>query len=146
MKTKLGFLLGIIAVAFFAASSVWAADPIVGKWNTIDDETKQVKSIVEIYMNGGKAYGVVRQLTRPQDKGKLCTKCEGADKGKPIEGMIIVKNMSDSGSEWEGGTILDPSKGKEYKCKIKAVDGGSKLHVKGCISILCRTQEWVKAN
>jgi uncharacterized protein (DUF2147 family) len=145
MRTKLGFILGFIAVAVFTTGSLWAADPIVGKWNTIDDETKQVKSIVEIYMQNGKAFGVIKQLTRPQDKGKSCTKCEGADKGKPIEGMVIVKNMKDAGAEWDGGTILDPSKGKEYKCKIKAVDGGKKLQVKGCIAFICRAQEWVKA-
>lgn len=145
MKNKFGFILGIFAVAVFTTSSLWAADPIAGKWNTIDDETKQVKSIVEIYMQNGKAFGVIRQLTRPQDKGKVCTKCEGALKGKPIEGMVIVKNMSDAGSEWEGGTIFDPAKGKDYTCKIKAIDGGKKLQVKGCISFLCRAQEWVKA-
>jgi len=146
MKMKLGFILGIIAVAIFTTSALWAADPIVGKWKSIDDETKQAKSIIELYIQNGKVYGKILQLLSPKDKGKVCEKCTGANKGKPIEGMVIVKNMQDKGSEWSGGTILDPNKGKDYKCKIKATDGGKKLEVKGCIAFLCRTQVWVKDN
>ena len=144
MRMKFGFILGIIVVAIFATTSLWAADPIVGKWKTIDDETKQTKSIVEIYLQDGKAFGKIAQLLRPEDKGKLCTKCTGADKDKPTEGLVIVKNMKDEGDQWAGGTILDPAKGKEYKCKIKAIEGGNKLQVKGCIAFVCRTQIWVK--
>jgi uncharacterized protein (DUF2147 family) len=145
MKMKFGLFLGIVAVAIFTTSSLWAADPIVGKWKTIDDETKQVKSIVEIYAQDGKIFGKVLQVLIAKDKGKVCDKCEGANKGKPVEGMVIVKNMKDDGSQWADGTILDPAKGKEYKCKMKAIEGGNKLEVKGCISFLCRTQIWVKA-
>ena len=144
MRMKFGFILGIIAVAIFATSNLWAADPIVGKWKSIDDETKQEKSIMELYVQNGKVFGKVVQLLRAQDKGKICDKCTGADKGKPVEGMVIIKNMKDDGSEWAGGKILDPAKGKEYKCKIKAIEGGNKLEVKGCIAFLCRTQVWVK--
>ncbi len=146
MKMKFGFILGIIAVAIFTTSSLWAADPIVGKWKTIDDETKQTKSVVELYLQNGKVYGKILQLLDPKDKGKVCDKCTGANKGKPIEGMVFVKNLQDKGSEWSGGTILDPGKGKEYKSKMKAIDGGKKLETKGCIAFLCRTQVWVKAN
>lgn len=145
MKMKFGFFLGIIAVAIFTTSSLWAADPIVGKWKTIDDETKAEKSIVELYMQNGKVFGKIAQLLRPQDKGTVCSKCKGADKDKPNEGLVIVKNMADDGSEWAGGTILDPAKGEDYKCKMKAIEGGKKLEVKGCIAFLCRTQIWIKA-
>lgn len=145
MKMKFGFILGIIAVAIFTTSSLWAADPIVGKWKTVDDETKQETSVVEIYMQNGKAFGKITQLTQAKDKGNVCDKCTGADKGKPVEGLVILKNMKDEGDEWAGGTILDPKKGKDYTCKIKAIEGGNKLQVKGCISFLCRTQVWLKA-
>lgn len=144
MRMKSGFVLGIIAVAIFATSSLWAADPIVGKWKSIDDETKQEKSIMELYVQNGKVFGKVTQLLRAKDKGNVCDKCEGAEKGKPVEGMVILKNMKDEGDQWAGGTILDPAKGKEYKCKMKAIEGGNKLEVKGCIAFFCRTQIWVK--
>ena len=145
MKMKFGLFLGIIAVTIFATSSLWAADPIVGKWKTIDDETKQEKSVVELYLQDGKVYGKILQILQAKDKGKVCDKCEGADKDKPTEGMVIVKNMKNDGDEWAGGTILDPNKGKVYKCKMKTIESGNKLQVKGCIAFFCRTQIWVKA-
>jgi uncharacterized protein (DUF2147 family) len=145
MKQKLGFVLEIIVVAIFTTSSLWAADPIIGKWKTVDDETKNVTSVVEIYIQDGKAFGRITELLNPKDKKNICTKCTGADKGKPIEGMVIIKNMKDDGSEWTGGTILDPDKGKEYTCKVKAIEDGNKLQVKGCIAFLCRSQVWLKA-
>jgi len=146
MKMKFGFFLGIIAVAILTTGSLWAADPIVGKWKTIDDETKKEKSVVELYLQDGQVFGKVLQLLDPKEKGKACEKCTGANKGKPVEGMVILKNMKDQGDEWAGGTILDPAKGKEYKSKMKIIEGGNKLQTKGCIAFLCRSQIWVKAN
>ena len=32
--------------------------------------------------------------------------------------MVIIEGLKKKGSEYKGGTILDPEKGKEYKCKI----------------------------
>ena len=44
------------------------AQSIVGKWKTIDDETGKTKSIVEIFMKDGKAYGKIIKLFR--EKGQ----------------------------------------------------------------------------
>ena len=145
MQKKSWFISGIIAVVIITAGSLWAADPIIGKWKTVDDETKNVTSVVEIYIQNGKAFGKITELLNPKDKKNVCTKCTGTDKGKPVEGMVIIKNMKDDGSEWAEGTILDPDKGKEYTSKIKAIDDGNKLQVKGCIAFLCRSQIWLKA-
>jgi hypothetical protein len=32
---------------------------VTGKWKTIDDQTGEAKSIIEIYEKGGKVYGKV---------------------------------------------------------------------------------------
>ncbi|MBP1710350.1 MAG: hypothetical protein H6Q49_552, partial [Deltaproteobacteria bacterium] len=61
MKMKFGFFSGIIAVAILTTGSLWAADPIVGKWKTIDDETKKEKSVVELYLQDGQVFGKVLQ-------------------------------------------------------------------------------------
>ncbi|MCX7982846.1 MAG: DUF2147 domain-containing protein [Syntrophales bacterium] len=136
----------VIPIVIVFAASVALAQSPVGQWKTIDDETKQEKSIVEIYESGGLIFGKIVRLLQEKDGGvgKLCTKCEGEEKDKPIVGMVIIKNMKKEGDEYKGGTILDPAKGKTYKCVLKVIEGGAKLQVKGCIGFLCKSQFWVR--
>ena len=120
----------------------------VGKWKTIDDETKKEKSIVEVYEVGGKVYGRILQLLQEKDGGasKLCTKRTGSDLNKPMIGLVIVKGLTADGGEYAGGTIMDPNNGKVYKCKMEVVEGGNTMKVRGFlgISLLGRTQIWHK--
>jgi len=121
------------------------AQSIVGKWKTFDDQTGDAKSIVEISEKGGKYHGKVIEILNPAKKDSKCEKCPGNDKGKPIEGLEIIKNLSKKGEEYTGGTIIDPQSGKEYKCSIKT-NGKTKLEVRGYvgISLIGRTQTWAK--
>ena len=52
--------------------------------------------------------------------------------------------LKKDGNEFKGGEILDPENGKIYRCKMKLVDGGKKLDVRGFIGIalIGRTQTW----
>ena len=72
--------------------------------------------------------------------------CKGDKKDKPIEGMVIVWDLEQkSGTEWDGGKILDPKNGKEYKCLIELKDANT-LKVRGFIgvSLFGRTQYWYR--
>jgi len=115
---------------------------IEGKWKTIDDETGQAKSIVEITKKpNGKYYGKVTQLLiKPADPN--CTGCTDDRKGKPILGMEVIRDIKKEGNEFTGGTITDPKTGKTYKCLITR--DGDKLNVRGYmgISLIGRTQTW----
>ncbi len=121
-------------------------DPIIGKWKTIDDETGEPKSIVEIYMRNGKFYGRIDSLFRKpgEDPNPKCDKCPEDDPryNQPILGMEIIKDMVKDGDEYKGGTILDPKKGKIYRCKLWLEDG--KLKVRGYLAIFYRTQTWYR--
>lgn len=118
---------------------------IVGKWKTFDDQTGDAKSIVEILEKDGKYHGKVVEILNPAKKDSKCENCPGTDKGKPIEGLTIIKNLTKKGAEYTGGTIIDPQSGKEYKCSIKT-NGTTKLEVRGYvgISLIGRTQTWTK--
>lgn len=123
------------------------AQSIVGQWKTVDDETGKTKSIVELYNQNGEIYGKVIKLLLPEDKGKLCEKCTGKDHNQPIEGLVIVKGLSKDkdDNEYEGGTIFDPKKGKEYKCKMWLEnDSPNTLNVRGYIAFFYRTQQWYR--
>ncbi|AWH86183.1 DUF2147 domain-containing protein [Flavobacterium album] len=134
-------LLTLLFVAVAGIFSVQAQ--VTGRWKTVDDETGEAKSIVEIYEKDGKVYGKVVEILNPAKKNATCTKCKGADKDKPILGLVIIKGLTKDGDEWTDGDILDPSKGKLYSCTIE-LDGKDKLNVRGYmgISLLGRTQTW----
>ena len=128
---------------FFMLTSLMYAQSPIGTWKTIDDETKQAKSYVEIFEKDGKLYGKVsRILTKGKENAK-CTECAGALKNKPILGMQILSGLKKDGKEWNGGKIIDPSNGKEYKAKM-TLNGSDKLDVRAYIgiSIAGRTQTW----
>ena len=123
------------------------AQSIFGEWKTIDDETGNEKSIVEVYQENGKAYAVIKQLLEKGKENKVCENCKGTNKNKPIKGMVIINGLSKDGSEWNGAKILDPKTGKEYKCYITLEDN-NKLKVRGYIgfAIIGRTQYWTRVN
>ncbi|GIV28588.1 MAG: hypothetical protein KatS3mg027_2402 [Bacteroidia bacterium] len=118
---------------------------IVGKWKTIDDETKKEKSIVEIYLKDNKLYGKVIKILTPGQENKVCSACEGENKNKPIVGMVIIDGLTLKGDEWTNGTILDPNNGKKYNCYLKLLSPNL-LKVRGYIgfSLIGRTQYWYR--
>lgn len=135
----------ILMVMFALGTYMTQAQSVTGKWKTVDDQTGEAKSIVEIYEKEGKIYGKVVEILNPDKKDAKCQNCKGADKDKPVLGLVIVKGLSKDGKEWSGGQILDPNNGKTYKC-IMNLDGTDKLNVRGYIgiSLLGRTQTWTR--
>ena len=45
---------------------------------------------------------------------------------------------------WEGGKILDPENGKEYRASFTPIEGGKQLQVRGYLGPFWRTQTWVR--
>lgn len=132
-----------ILVVVLMAQVAFSQSPI-GTWKTIDDNTGEEKSWVEIYEKNGKLYGkVVKLLTRPADY--RCTECEGDKKNKLVMGMDIIWDMEKDGKEWEDGTILDPKDGSTYDCKFWLDSKDSnKLYVRGYVLFFYRTQTWYR--
>lgn len=130
-------------VFLVCAIFVGTAQDVIGKWKTIDDETGEAKSIVEIYKQDGKIYGKVVEILNPSKKNATCDNCPDEAKGKPILGLVILKDLKKDGDEYSGGTILDPTSGKVYKSLI-ALDSPDKLKVRGYVgfSLLGRSQYW----
>lgn len=134
-----------LATIFLIVGLGTNAQSVFGKWKTIDDKTGKEKSIVKIYQQEGKAYAKILELLDPKNKGKLCNKCKGDKKNKPIEGMIIINGLTKDGDEWSDAKILDPKTGKLYKCYI-TLESENKLKVRGYVgfSLLGRTQYWYR--
>lgn len=134
----------LLAAVMFVATTAYAyfsdRDSPVGVWKTIDDETGEAKSLLKIYEVDGKIYGRVERLLL--NPGALCTECEGEDKDKPIEGMIVMWGLEADDGVWSGGKIFDPQKNKTYRCKIWLEGEGASLKVRGYIGPFFRTQTW----
>lgn len=134
----------------FCFSGFWSlAQSCTGYWITIDDATGLKKSIVELYKKDGVLYGKVVYIYKRGKDGpnSKCTECSGKLYNQPIMGMLIVKQMQWSGSQWEDGSILDPDNGKTYTCTIWLNDANKdKLNVRGYIGPFFRTQEWIRTD
>lgn len=141
-------IAALLWVAWVPSANAADAQSAAGLWKTIDDKDNQPRSLVRIVDENGELKGKVEKIfPRPEDQGKnICEKCTGDRKDKPVVGMEILWGLTKNGAEYTGGEILDPNNGKIYKCKMKVVEDGKKLNVRGYIgvSLLGRTQTWLR--
>jgi uncharacterized protein (DUF2147 family) len=137
-------LIAILALS--AAGLACAQATPVGLWKTIDDETKQEKSYVRIAESGDVLAGKVERVLDPARQDAKCDACSDARKGQPILGMTILEGVRKNAEEpyWDGGTILDPNKGKTYRVRLTPKDGGRQLEVRGFIGPFYRNQTWLR--
>lgn len=145
IKTNCGLFSAIIV--FLLAMPLGAAElSPAGVWQTIDDNSGQPKGLVRIKEANGRFEGTVEKIyPKPgEDPAPKCEKCAGARHNQPVLGMMILWGLTKQGDEYEGGEILDPENGKIYRARMKLIDGGKKLEVRGFIGIalLGRSQIW----
>lgn len=134
----------IICTGFLFGNLIYSQQ-VQGQWKTIDDDTGESKSIVNLFEKDGKIYGKVKKILRKDKRDVRCTECEGDQKNQKVEGMVILKNLTEDNNKYSGGTITDPENGKTYDAKIWVKEGDpNTLMVRGYVSFLYRTQEWKK--
>jgi len=142
MKT----LLTALALAATSGLALAQATP-AGLWKTIDDDGKTEKSLVRIGEAGGVFSGKIEKIMDPARQTAVCEKCSDERKDKPVLGMTILRNLREAADDkgvWEGGEILDPNNGKTYRTRLKPIDGGRKLEMRGYIGPFYRTQVWIR--
>ena len=138
------FVLLFSLLLFTFVLSAQYSSPL-GLWKTIDDETKEAKSHMELYEKNGKVYGkITKLLLKPADT--VCEKCKGEKANKPLIGMILIDGLVKSGEQWKGASILDPVTGNYYDCTIWLSESNeNELKVKGKHwTGLSRTQTWYR--
>jgi uncharacterized protein (DUF2147 family) len=144
MKLKTSSLIILLSLRFAFNAH---AQSVLGKWKTVNGDTGQSTSIIEIFKVGDELHGKVVRILKEEDRDRICTKCEGELKDKPIEGMVVMTGLENDEGEYSGGTVTDPKTGKVYRCKIWLdEDNPKRLNVRGYISFFYRTQTWIRAN
>jgi uncharacterized protein (DUF2147 family) len=156
MKTTLlTFVLCLLTAFYTSVLSQSGADKIIGYYTTLDDDTGDENSQIQIFKaTNGKYYGKIVWLKEPLENGKPKIDDENPDKAlqnKPIIGLQLLKGFvyDEKSGEWKNGTIYDPDNGKTYSCYIK-FDGDKLLKIRGFIGKawmgLGRTATWTKAD
>lgn len=135
-----------LAAALCAAPALAQVSP-VGTWRSVDDKTGESKAQIRIDDKGGALDGRIEKVLRKDAKpDAACDECTDDRKGKPMVGLNIIRGgaKAEGKDVWEGGKILDPENGKEYRASFTPIEGGKKLEVRGYLGPFWRTQTWTR--
>ena len=138
-------LTAIVLIVFGGAAQAQMTP--VGTWRSIDDATKEPKAQVVITEANGVLTGRIEKvLKKDAQPGAVCDKCEGDRKDQPMAGLEIIRGAKKAEGKdvWEGGRVLDPEKGSDYRLRLTPIDGGQRLEVRGSIGPFGRTQTWTR--
>lgn len=137
MAHSLGLRAIFAALPLLAAVPAQAAQPIIGRWATVEG-----KAIVQIATCGRTLCGRIERIVKPTP-GRPQTDIKNPDpaqRSKPLAGLALLTGFEDAGDIWKG-TIYDPESGKSYNSKVSRNADGT-LKVQGCIAFFCKTQIW----
>jgi uncharacterized protein (DUF2147 family) len=152
----------VICLFVLGGGFCFAVDPAEGYWLSVDERTGKVTAGWEIYQEGGKLYGKVLS-TAEHAPDVRAERCKESYRGFPIPGkvnqMIVVGTpwifgltMEQEG-RWANGSVIDPTDGNMYKCKITyhPADGAKfpadTLEMRGEIGLgIGRSQFWRKTS
>ena len=115
-----------------------ASDSIAGRWKTDDG-----KAVVEITPCGAKLCGRIHRLLVAQPAGGQRDERnpDKAKRGRQITGLQIYWDLAADGAAWKGEGY-SPEDGRYYKANLRV--NGSKLTMKGCVKVFCRTVTWTR--
>jgi uncharacterized protein (DUF2147 family) len=140
-------LMGLL-VQNQAQAQAPSAEGLLGVWVTHDDDTQEPRAHIKITMENGVLSGrIIKTLDPSSAADERCSLCRDDRKNQPILGLEIIRGgvkKNDKELIWEGGRILDPENGEEYRFRIKLVDQGRVLQVRGYLGPFWRTQTWTR--
>ena len=137
MKTR---ILSLAALTI--ATPLLAAEPVDGRWLTEERD-----AVITIGDCGGSKCGRITRFIVPPPQGEDQRDVNNRDpkkRSRKLLGMPVLTGFRADDDLWRG-QIYDPKSGKTYRSVIRRVNSNT-LEVKGCISILCQTQVWKRAN
>jgi uncharacterized protein (DUF2147 family) len=140
--------LPLLAMAMLIHATADAQTSPVGLWKSVDDRTGQERALVRISENAGVLTGRIEKSLREHESSSVCEKCPDERKGQPLIGLAIIRRAKQDADDkrlWTGGDITDPDSGEVYRLRLKPIDGGRSLEVRGYIGPFYRNQTWLRA-
>jgi uncharacterized protein (DUF2147 family) len=136
----------LLSVSAYMSGSRGAEASAEGIWELSDDGGKPQGWFKIAEQNGAYVGQIVRTFPTPGEKSAdtRCGKCEGEQKDAPVLGLTFIKGMKRTGLAYEGGRILNPRDGAEYRARMDLSADGQSLQVRGYLAIemLGQTQVW----
>lgn len=114
-----------------------------GTWETLDEESGEVKSLVKVFEKNGHLAGQVEKIFLQLYEGEdpVCRACPGDQKGQKIVGMTILSDFEKTDGQWKDGNLFDPGNGKTYTGSLW-LESEDVLVVRGYLGPFFRTQKW----
>jgi uncharacterized protein (DUF2147 family) len=136
----------LLSVSAYMSGSRGAEASAEGIWELSDDGGKPLGWFKIAEQNGAYTGQIVRTFPTPGEKPEdtRCGKCEGEQKDAPVLGLTFIKGMKRTGLAYEGGRILNPRDGAEYRARMDLSADSQRLQVRGYLAIemLGQTQVW----
>ncbi len=109
-----------------------------GIWLNYAERNGKPNAWIKIYRQGNEYRGrIIKLLQHPPGKpNPVCENCTGKYKNQRILGSEIIWGIEKTGeNRYENGQILDVNNGKIYDCKMKLIEGGEKLKMRGFLKL-----------
>lgn len=134
-------LLALAAAPLAILASPAAAQPasIAGNWKTDDG-----KSIIQFYKCGNAMCGKIARflVAEPAGGARDGENPDKAKRDRKLLGLRIFWNLAPNKNSWEGEGY-SPEDGRYFNADIRRE--GSKLKVKGCVAVFCRSVYFTRA-
>ena len=135
----------IMFFIFFSTSV--NSQELLGLWKSKDNRSGKDQALIEIYLDHGEVHAKIVKAYDQKLKDFSCTNCKDEDKDKPMEGMVILKDLKKSKVrlKFTNGYALNPYNGKFYKCNVELIDKNL-LRVRGYIgvSLFGKSEYWYR--
>lgn len=130
--------IAMIAAGLAATPALAAPASIAGKWKTDDG-----RSVISFYECGNAMCGKIDRFLVPEPKGgALDTKNpDKLKRDRKLLGMPIFWNLAPDANSYEGKGY-SPEDGRYFNADVAR--DGSKLKVKGCVMMFCKSVNFTK--
>ncbi len=129
------------ALAALVVAPAWAADPpsIAGRWVNEDG-----RAVIEFAPCGASMCGHIQRFLIPEPQGGARdTKNPDRDKrGRKLLGSRVFWGLTAVKGVWEGQGYM-PERGRNFKAHLSVE--GSRMKLRGCVAVFCKTVFWKRA-
>ena len=138
----------LTAVLALCCSASVHADPSlpVGLWSMLDKDQRPHGTFQISEENGELKAVILQPVVEPGgNPDPICDKCAGANKDKPLKGLLLIWGLKKDGEQWDSGKVLNPHSGSVYSVRLQMQDSNT-IKLRGYLGLplLGITQTWVR--